>query len=312
MTLHPFAVGIDISKDKLDLHDTSSGKTWQIPNTKEAISALLVEWSTLDQSPLILFEATGSYDRALCLGLKGAGLRYARVNPTRARDFARAAGFLAKTDRLDAIMLARMALSLQPETEQPRSAEEDALTGLMRRRDQLVAMRSQERIRLKNVCDPVIEADLKAHIDWLSDRLDTLQTEIDAVIRASAALKARITLMQTLPGIGAVTATILAAMMPELGRRSPKAIAALAGLAPFNADSGQKRGKRTIRGGRKRVRDALYMCAVVAMRHNPRCKAFYTRLREAGKPAKLAIIAVARKLLITLNAMLRDNKSFDL
>lgn len=310
MTLPAFAVGIDISKDKLDLHDTGSGRTWQTPNTKEAISVLLADWSAMDQTPFILFEATGSYDKALRLALTGAGIAYARVNSTRARDFARAAGFLAKTDRIDAIMLARMALSLQPEVDQPRSAAEDALSGLIRRRDQLVAMRSQERIRLKEVCDPVLEADLTDHIDWLSDRLCALQKQIDALVRTSADLKDRIALMQTLPGIGAVTATLLAALMPELGMRSPKAIAALAGLAPLNSDSGKKRGTRTIRGGRKRVRDALYMCAVVAMRHNARSKAFYQRLRDAGKPAKLALIAVARKLLITLNAMLRDRKTF--
>lgn len=306
MSIHPHTVGIDVSKHHLDVFDSRSGAALRIDNTAAALLERVGGWT----GAFVLFEATGEYDRTLRTALASAGVIHARVNPGRARDFARAAGFLAKTDAVDARMLAAMAAALKPPADDPADRDRERLAELVKRRDQLVAMRASERTRASESTDPEMRADIDLHLDWLDERIAHLEKAIKAHAGASPRLGEDIALMRSAPGIGPVAGCVLAACLPELGRRSPKTIAALAGLAPLNADSGMKRGQRSIRGGRKRVRDALYMAALAAVRCSPRFAAFYKRLRDAGKAPKLALVAVARKLLTALNAMMRDRREF--
>ena len=307
MNIAPGLIGIDIAKQHLDVFDAALGRAVQIPNTPAAISALIARWP--NKPACVLFEATGAYDAALRHALDQDGIRFARVNPKRARDFARAAGFLAKTDAVDAKMLAAMAQCLSPPAEPPAQPERERLARLHKRRDQLVATRQQERTR-RHDAPAEIACDITRHIAWLTAEIAALQTRIDQLIAASSALKQTCRLLRSAPGVGPVTATTLIALLPELGDRSPQTIAALAGLAPINVESGQFRGKSQIRGGRKRVRDALYMAALATTRSQSRFAKLYQSLRAAGKPTKLALVAVARKLLVTLNAIVRDNLAF--
>lgn len=306
MIIPPDVVGIDVSKHHLDIFHAGSAS--RIANTPEALAGPLKTWAAA--GAFILFEATGVYDRTLRQALAEAGLAHARVNPGRARDFARAAGFLAKTDPVDAVMLAAMAATLRPSCTPAPDADREALAALTRRRDQLVAMRAMERTRASETADAATRTDIEAHLLWLDNRVRELDRAIRQAVRDSEKLNRLAALLRTAPGVGPVAAHVLLALLPELGQRTPKTIAALVGLAPLNADSGQKRGQRLIRGGRKRVRDALYMAALAAIRCNPGFAGAYSRLRDAGKAPKVAIIAIARKLLIALNAMVRDEKAF--
>ena len=308
MSIHPSCVGIDVSKAYLDIFDPQSGFA-RIANTAVSIRAWLAR---LDPDHSIVFEATGAYDRTLRTCLEGARRAYSRINPLMARRYAQATGRLAKTDRIDAAVLAEIGTRLDPPRHGPAEPERERLGALGRRRDQLVAQRASERVRLKEAdrIDPVVAKSLQGHIDWLDTSIAAIETEIAAHIARSDTLREEAALLQSVPGVGAQTATALLALMPELGHRSPGAVAALAGLAPYNCDSGTLRGQRHIQGGRARVRKALYMAALIASRFNPRLKTVYQRLLNAGKPKKLALIAVARKLLITLNAILRDKTPF--
>lgn len=302
--IHPDIVGCDVSKHHLDLFD--AGVSERIDNSAGGCAALAARL----EGRFVVFEATGGYDRTLRDALAAAGVRFARINPGRARDFARAAGFLAKTDKVDARMLAAFGQALKPGPDTPPDRAREKLGELVKRRDQLVKMRMQERVRRSEAPAGAMRDDIGDHLAWLDVRIKGIDAAIAALSATEAPLKRAIAHLKTAPGVGQVTATVLAALMPELGARSPKTIAALAGLAPLNADSGQMRGQRRIKGGRRRVREALYMAAVSAIRCNRRYGDFYARLRSAGKAAKSAIIAVARKLLIALNAMVRDNAPF--
>lgn len=307
MIIHSGLIGIDVSKAHFDIFDAESGRTERHPNSGESARSLADRLQNRPQA-LAVFEATGRYDRHLRVVFDELGVAYARVNPSRARDFARAAGYLAKTDAVDARMLAVMgqALSLCPA--QRRDHEREKLSSLHKRRDQLVAMRACERVRLSEM--PDLKDSLQSHVAWLDQEIRRLDAMIAAAIAASETLLEEARLLRTAPGIGPVAATTLIALMPELGSLSPKTAAALAGLAPFNADSGQFRGVRRIKGGRRRVRQALYMAAIAAIRSATRFKTIYETLRAKGKPAKLALIAIARKLIIALNAMVRDRVAF--
>jgi transposase len=307
MRIHPGFVGIDVCKHHLDIFDPALGGE-RVANTAASAAALAARFAA--SGARVLFEATGIYDEALRQALAAAGVSFSRVNPGRARDFARAAGFLAKTDQVDARMLAAMAQCLQPPPQPPADAQRERLARLSKRRDQLVAMRQQERTRRRECHDSEIAADLDGHLASLDQAIIRLERIIARLIDGDADLARAGRLLRSVPGIGPVAATTLIALLPELGSRSPKSIAALAGLAPLNADSGLFRGKRPVRGGRKRVRDALYMAAVSAARSSSRFAAFYKALRQAGKPPKLALIALARKLLISLNAIIRDQRPF--
>ena len=259
---------------------------------------------------LVVFEATGIYDLELREALRQAGIRFARINPARARDFARASGQLAKTDPIDARMLAAFARAMRPATEQVISPARNTLARLAKRRDQLVHMRAQEKNRRSEAEDRAMVERIARLIEILDREIAEIEVDIGALIKAEPELADDAQLMRSMPGVGPVACMQLIAQMPELGHIGPKQAAALAGLAPFNVDSGAYRGKRKIAGGRKRVRDALYMAALNAVRRADHFKTFYARLRNAGKPAKLALIAVARKLLTVLNAMMRDRKAY--
>ena len=308
MKIRPGFIGIDVSKHHLDIFDPALGRVERLANEPPAIAERIARWR--DDPPFVLFEATGRYDAILRHALDTAGIAFARVNPTRARDFARAAGFLAKTDAVDATMLAAMAQALAPEPQPSPAPDRARLTRLAKRRDQLVATRQKERNRHRECDDPDIAADIEHHLAWLDEAIAAIERRIERHVADTPELDRTTRLLRSVPGVGPVTATVLAALMPELGTRSHKALAALAGLAPFNNDSGKRRGQRSIRGGRKRVRDALYVAAFVAVRTATPFKTFYNRLIQAGKPRKLALIAVARKLLTTLNAMIRHGKAF--
>jgi transposase len=258
----------------------------------------------------VVFEATGVYDRALAEALHQAGIRFARINPARARDFARAGGQLAKTDAIDARMLAAFARQMAPAADPPPEPARNTLALLAKRRDQLVQMRAQEKNRRSEARDRAMKESIARVLSYLDGEVEAIEAEIKALIKSEPEISEQARLIRSAPGIGPVACMQLIAQMPELGQVGPKQVAALAGLAPLNVDSGSYRGKRAIGGGRKRVRDALYMAALNAVRRDGSFKNFYQRLRAAGKPAKLALIAVARKLLTILNAMLRDRKIF--
>ena len=308
MKIHPQFIGCDVSKHHLDVFEADGEARRRIGNDPASIAAWL---DSLPDGPdrHVVFEATGRYDRLLAAALAARGLRFSRVNPARARDFARALGLMAKTDAIDARMLAAMGQCLEPAPTPARDAAREHLAGLHRRRDQLVAMRQKETLRLIEAAPPERDS-LQRHIAWLDAEIKALEARRNALLRQNAELARLNRLLRSIPGIGPVAAATLLALMPELGSTSPRAVAALAGLAPFNVDSGQFRGHRAIRGGRRRVRNALYMAAVAAARSNSRFAAFAESLRARGKPFKLAIIALARKILITANAVLRDNIAF--
>lgn len=300
-------VGIDVSKDYLDIFDEADGVPRRIANATQAITQLVARWRC---DALVVFEATGVYDLRLREALQQAGIRFARINPARARDFARASGQLAKTDPIDARMLAAFARAMQPATEQAANPARNALARLAKRRDQLVLMRAQEKNRRSEADDCAMAERISRLIEVLDGEIAAIEADVSALIKAEQEIADDARLMRSLPGVGPVACMQLIAQMPELGQVGPKQVAALAGLAPFNVDSGAFRGRRKIGGGRKRVRDALYMAALNAVRRADPFKAFYSRLRQAGKPAKLALIAVARKLLTVLNAMMRDRKPY--
>jgi transposase len=306
MTIAPSCLGIDVSKAWLDAFDAMASKAFRIANDPEAITRLL---AALPPGSLVVFEATAPHDTALRKALAAMPLRTVRVNPARARDFARASGFLAKTDKIDARMLAAMAAALPPKSEPAFDPERERLASLHRRRDQLVEMRAVERGRIGEATEPGEHDSICRHIQWLTNEIAAIQAKIRNAIKQPAFAKIA-ALLRTANGVGEVTTVTLLALLPELGHRSPKSIAALAGLAPLNCDSGQFRGRRHINGGRRRVRRALYMAALAAIRTVPRFKACYDAVRIRSGHAKIAIVAVARKLLVALNAMVRTSQPF--
>lgn len=303
MTIAPVYVGIDVSKDPLDIFAADMGSA-TIPNTLEAAQALVAR---LAQAPhFVILEATGCYDGRLRRALEEANVQYARINPERARDFARAIGLKAKTDRIDARMLALFGERLQPPQREPSNSEREAVARLHRRRDQLVAMRAQEKNRCSETDDEQMRARIQRHIAWLDEEIDALAAQTAAAIAASEDMRNCEQLLRSMPGVGPVVAAALIALLPELGAAQPRKVAALAGLAPFAVDSGRFRGLRVVRGGRKEVRDKLYMASISAARTRGDLGEFFRRLRARGKPAKVALIALARRMLTILNAIIRD------
>lgn len=308
MTIAHRFIGIDVCKTHLDIFDAATAKSWRIANSAAAVADLLASWPHPDVR--VIFEATGSYDRILRSALQAAAVAYVRVNPARARDFARATSALAKTDAIDARLLASMGRALDLAPSQAADPQRERLTRLQRRRDQLVATRADEKKRLQLAEDEDVSASIATHIAWIDAEIDRLQAAADQLVEASAQLRALRRQLQTAPGVGPVTALTLIALLPELGQRSAKTIAALAGLAPFNNDSGAFRGQRHIRGGRSRVRQALYMAALAAIRKVPPLADHYRNIVRRSGHAKVAIIAVARKLLVALNAMVKTGAPF--
>ena len=308
MTIHPCYVGCDVSKAHLDLFHPGTGQLARIANTEPAIEDWL-DGQAL-QGLFIVHEATGHHDRVLRQVLARHGIASARLNPMMAKRFAQATGQRAKTDAIDARVLSRLGASLHPPADPPGCARRERLVALVRLRDQLVDNRAKERQRLSAVFLDEIAAVHREMIDLLNERIDRVERQIREAIQSDRQMAERAALLDSVPGIGPVSAATLIALMPELGQANPKKLAALAGLAPFNHDSGALRGHRKIAGGRRRVRHALYMTAISAARFNPKVRHTYDTLIEKGKPAKLALIAVARKLLVIVNAIIRDQKAF--
>ena len=299
-------VGIDVSKQQLDVALRPSGEPFQVPHTDAGLATLVQRLQP--QTPtLVVLEATGGYEADVAAALALAAMPVAIVNPRQVRDFARATGRLAKTDPLDAAVLAHFAAAVQPEPRGLPDAAQQALTALVARRRQLVEMLVAERHRLP-LAQGGIRVDVQTHIHFLEQRLKNANDDLQQLIRTSPLWCTADQRLRSVPGIGPATSAVLLADLPELGRLSHRAIAALVGVAPLNRDSGGRRGPRTIWGGRATTRGALYMATLVATRRNPVIAAFYRRLRAAGKPPKVALVAAMRKLLIILNAIMRSQQ----
>ena len=302
-------VGVDVSSSALAVGVLPSGEVWESPNDEEGVATLRDRLSEMEPA-LIVMEATGGIERLVFGELWSAGLRVAVTNPRQARDFARATGRLAKTDTLDALMLARFAEAVKPEPRPLLTKEERELSDLIARRRQIVGMLTAEKNRLKRAMGRV-RGDIEEHIEWLEGRKDGLDEEIDQLVRSSSAWRPKDDLLRSVPGVGPGTSRSLLVELPELGSLNRKEIASLVGVAPHNRDSGQYRGKRKVWGGRARVRSTLYMATLTAARHNPVISAFHIRLVDAGKPKKVALVASMRKLLTILNVMMRDFRHWD-
>jgi transposase len=304
MSPTPVTVGIDVAKARLDVAVRPSGEQWQAPNDEGGVAALVARLAPLAPA-LVVLEATGGLERLAAAALAAAGLPVAVVNPRPVRDFAKAVGQLAKTDALDAALLARFAEAVRPAPRPVPDAAQQALAALLARRRQAVGMLTAERQRLGTAL-PAVRARVQAHVRWLEAELGALDDDLGQALRASPVWREREDLLRSVPGVGPVVALTLLAELPELGALDRKRVAALVGLAPLNADSGTRRGKRLVWGGRSRVRAALYMAALVATRHNPVVQAFYQRLLAAGKAKKVALTACMHKLLLVLNAIVRS------
>jgi len=296
-------VGIDVAKDRLDVAQRPGIEAWEVTNDDRGIADLVARLKAL-RPTLVVLEATGGIELPLVGALAAVGLPVVVVNPRQTREFARATGRLAKTDAIDAQVLARFAEAVRPALRPLPDAASQQLSGLVARRRQVIEMLTAEKNRLRTAA-PAVRDHIKEHILWLERSLSDLDSELGQAIHSSDIWRAQDNLLQSAPGVGPVLSTTLLAELPELGSLNRKEIAALVGVAPLNRDSGTLRGRRTVWGGRSQVRTALYMAALVASRFNPVIRAFYQRLEAAGKPKKVALTACMRKLLTILNAMMR-------
>jgi transposase len=308
MGAEPVYVGMDVSKATIDVC-VSDGEVWVVLNDDDSMSELCARIVAMAPT-LVVLEATGGYELRAAGALAAAQVPVAVVNPRQVRNYARSVGQLAKTDRIDARILARFAAAVHPDPRPLPDAATRELEAAITRRRQLIDMITAERNRLE-LATPVTRKQIKLHIGWLRRQVVKVDQDIAGQIRRSPLWRAKDDLLQTVPGIGDTTSRALLALLPELGTLKKKQLAALVGVAPVNQDSGTMRGRRRVSGGRARVRTALYMATLVGTRRNPILKAFYTRLRLAGKPAKVAIVACMHKLLIIVNAMLRDGRTWD-
>lgn len=300
-------VGIDVSKDHLDIAVRPSGEVFTVERKSAALELLAARLTAL--SPLIVaLEATGGFETIAAAALAGAGLPVVIVNPAQVRSFAKALGQRAKTDPIDAAVIAHFAEATKPEPRPLPDAQTQLLADLVARRRQIIEMIGAERQREKRISVPRLKKSIARLLKALENELSSLDSDIDDAMRGSPAWREKEDLLASVPGVGPVISRTLIAELPELGSLGRKQIAALAGLAPFTRQSGQWRGKSFIGGGRTVVRTVLFMGAMVAKRHNPTLKAFFDRLVASGKPKMVALIAVARKLLTILNAILRDNR----
>ncbi len=298
-------VGIDVSKASLDVFVYPQGTSFQVANTNEGVQRLIEQLQTLE-SPLGIVESTGGLERTVVEGLHEAAVPVAIANPRQVKGFATALG-KAKTDKIDAQVIARFAHSVNLHPQPPVSSTAQHLSDLTHRRQQLVDIQVAEKNRLSQA-PATVKADIKAHLQQLEERIEALETQIQHLGQQQADWQRKQELLQSVKGIGSVTATLCLVELPELGQLSAKQIARLVGVAPLNCDSGKRQGKRAIAGGRTRVRCGLFMAALVATRYNPVIRDFYQRLLSNGKPKRVALVACIRKLLVILNAMLRDNK----
>ena len=301
-------VGIDVSKANLDVCVLPSGSHWQVTYSQAQVDALVEQLAALAPQRIVL-EASGGHEAAVVAALVDRHLPIVVANPRQVRDFARAVGQLAKTDRIDAQILARFGEAIRPEIRPLPDATTRAVRALVSRRRQLQEMLTAEQNRLVSAAVQNAPAPLRdqlgEHIDWLRRQVADIDDDLHRQLQASPVWREREDLLRTIPGIGPVTSVTLLSHVPELGQLDRRGIAKLVGVAPLNDDSGSLHGQRRIWGGRAAVRAALYMAALVATRHNPTIREFYRRLRQAGKPAKLALVACMRKLLVVCNSVLR-------
>ncbi len=302
-------IGIDVSKATLDIASLPDGESWTVTNDSEGLAELAPR--LLAVAPLlVVMEATGGFELLAAITLAKIGLPVAIVNPRQVRDFAKAMGALAKTDALDAGILAAFAQRVRPE---PRALPDEAaqhLESLLTRRRQLIAMLTAEKNRC-GMARGVVKRDITQHLRWLEKRRADIDRDLQDAVVASPLYQAKADLLRSVPGVGQVTTLTLLATLPELGQLSRHQIAALVGVAPLNRDSGTRRGKRMVWGGRASVRSVLYMATLVGLKHNSVLRVFYERLHAAGKPFKVAVTACMRKLLTILNAMLHHNQCWD-
>ena len=301
-------VGIDVSKDRLDVAMLGEERVWQVDNTCEGIAQLVQQMDEL-QPELIVVEATGGYQRAVVEGLFAAGLAVTVVNPARVRQFARACGLLAKTDKLDAQMLAVFGQRVQPKRYEGKSEAEKQLSALLVRRKQLEEMLKAEQNRLRTI-SPSLRSSVERIMAILKEEKKHLDEQIEQFLNEQKAWQEQREILSSAPGVGMVTTATLLADLPELGKLDRKKIAALVGVAPMNYDSGRKRGYRKTKGGRGDVRSVLYMSTLVATRYNPLIQSQYQQLLKRGKLKKVALTACMRKFLTVLNAMMRDRQPF--
>lgn len=302
-------VGIDVSKDRLDVHLRPSGEAFAVARDSDGLEALAARLGGV-RPELVVLEATGGFEAVVAARLAAAGLPLAVVNPRRIRDFAKACGKLAKTDPLDAAVIAHFGEAVHPEPRAMPDETQRNLGELVSRRGQLIAMMGAERNRRQQLTQPKLRATVDRVLTALQAQLSVVEGDIDQAIRDTPAWRAKDEVLESVPGIGPTIARVCIAELPELGTLSRRKISALVGVAPFSHDSGKKHGKRAIAGGRGRVRAALYMAVMVNIRRKLPLMAYYERLRANGKPAKVAIVATMRKLLTILNAMMRDGKQW--
>ena len=300
-------VGIDVSKGELEV--AVGEETWTTSNDESGIAKLL-ERLEERRVKLVVLEATGGYETAAVAALAEAGQPVVVANPRQVREFARSMGKLAKTDRIDAQVLALFGERVRPEVRPLPDAETQEFTALLARRRQVIEMIVAEKNRLKMASKPVAK-DIRKHIEWLKRSLKSVDSDLERRIKASPVWRAKENLLRSVPGIGPVVSRTLIGELPELGYLNRQQIAALAGVAPLNRDSGTLRGRRIVWGGRRTVRVALYMAALTASQRNPTIQVFYQRLRARGKPPKVALTACMRKLLVITNAMVRDGVPWD-
>jgi transposase len=299
-------IGIDVSKDSLDVHTLPEGNVFQFVNDPDGIKAICKKLSKL-RPTLIVIEATGGLQIPVATGLSIKKFPVVVINPRQARDFARAKGRLAKTDKIDAEILALFGKQMEPEVRPLKDEQAQEMSALMSRRNQLIRMLVMEKNRFSRAYGSV-KKDIEKNIDWLEERLSEIDTHLGAIVRASPIWRERDNLLRSVPGVGDVLSRSLLSNLPELGTLNRREIAALVGVAPLNCDSGKHRGRRRVWGGRSDVRSILYMAVLSAKKYNPVIRDFYNRLKEAGKPHKVAAVASMRKLITILNAMVRSGQ----
>lgn len=301
-------IGIDVGKEKLDVNLVGQKKVKEWGN-EQAGREKLSQWIAKQEPKLVVLEASGGYEAAIVSELVELGVAVAVVNPTRVRAFAKAEGLLAKTDKIDARMIARFGALMKPKGQARRDLAQLELNQWVSRRRQVVEIMVSEKNRVQTAAEG-IKADIKRHIEWLQGEIESLEELISQAIANNPIWRETARRLATTPGVGALTASTLVADLPELGQLNRQKIAALAGLAPFNRDSGKRRGKRHIFGGRASIRGVLYMATLSAIRHNPIIKAFYERLLDKGKLKKVALTACMRKLLVILNTMVKSQQDW--
>lgn len=300
--------GMDVGKDWLELAVWGKNKIIQFHNSPDGIRNMVIHLRTLKPT-LVVVEATGGYEQLAVQAMHTGKIPVSVANPTRVRAFAKAKGTLAKTDAIDAAVIAEYASKICPQPQEEKSEAEIRLKAMISRREQLVGIRSAESTRLQTA-HLSMKSNIEDHLRWLSEQIDTLEKQIRDLIQQLPSFREKVSLLEGTPGVGPITASTIQAMLPELGTVSRQKIAALAGLAPYNRDSGKKRGRRRIFGGRKSVRRVLYMACISGIKCNPVIRGMYERKIAEGKPFKVAITACMRKLLVIMNAMAREQSAW--